>query len=72
MQYVIPRNEESPLVARQRLEFRCGVTCEDFSFVEMTRCVIYSGEIASFLAMTYFAATFLCGVTCGDSSFLGM
>jgi len=31
------RKEKSSRDARQRLDSRCGVTCEDFSSVEMTR-----------------------------------
>ena len=31
------RREKSSQEARQRFDFRYGVTCEDFSFVEMTR-----------------------------------
>ena len=41
--FVISRNEKSSREARQRLDSHCGVTCEDFSFLEMTndmlRCV---------------------------------
>ncbi|BDU23718.1 hypothetical protein FLGSB24_04620 [Flavobacterium sp. GSB-24] len=37
---VISTKEKSSEVARQRLDFRCGVTYEDFSFVEMTNFTI--------------------------------
>ena len=37
---VISTKEKSPREALQRLDFRCGVTCEDFSFVEMTKIVV--------------------------------
>jgi hypothetical protein len=35
--FVISTEEKSSREARQRLDSRCGVTCEDFSSVEMTR-----------------------------------
>ena len=34
---VISTKEKSLREARQRLDSRCGVTCEDFSSVEMTK-----------------------------------
>jgi hypothetical protein len=34
--FVISTKEKSSREGRQRLDFRCRVTCEDFSFVEMT------------------------------------
>jgi len=37
---VISTKEKSSPETRQRLDFDCGATCEDFSFVEMTNFAI--------------------------------
>ena len=38
--FVISTKEKSPREARQRLAYWTGVTCGDFSFVEMTRLCV--------------------------------
>ena len=38
--FVISTKEKSSREALQRLDFRYGVTCGDFSFVEMTMIVV--------------------------------
>jgi len=38
--FVISTKEKSPQEALQRLDIRYGVTCEDFSFVEMTNIAV--------------------------------
>jgi hypothetical protein len=58
--YVISTKEKSSQVTRQRLDSRCGVTCEDFSFVEMTNstyyyfvCYIKTSCFCVFMAINY-------------------
>jgi hypothetical protein len=51
--FVISTEEKSSRETRQRLDFRDGVTCEDFSSVEMTNCTITGLKIRANLCNSW-------------------